>query len=63
MDTKMTVKITGQRARGRNDQDNQVWALIAECDCGKTILLEKFENWCVGCGKWYDCGGNEFVKS
>ena len=59
----MTVKMTGQRARGRNDQDEQVWALVADCDCGETLLIEKFENRCGGCGKWYDCTGAEFDKS
>ena len=58
----MTVKITEKRARGQNDQDNEVWALVAECECGESTVLSKFENRCGGCGKWYDKFGNEFEK-
>lgn len=58
----MAVTITGQRQRGLNDQDRPVWALVAECECGETVLLEKFENRCGGCGKWYDYTGGEFEK-
>jgi len=58
----MTVKMTGQRAKGNNDQDEQVWALVADCDCGERLLIEKFENRCGGCGKWYDYTGTEFEK-
>lgn len=56
------IKITGQRKRGTNDQDKMVWALVGYCECGEEVLLEKFENRCGGCGKWYDYTGAKFEK-
>ncbi len=59
----MKGKIAEKRARGQNDQGDEVWALVAKCECGESTVLSKFENRCGGCGNWIDKFGNEFVKN